>query len=384
MHDFDCLMDDFSDFNFNTSTPPIVPSNGFYFQTVEEMRDAMAREREVPFYTRGTNPTVKVLEKKMASLEKAESALIFASGSAAIASAVMANVGKGDHIVSVQKPYSWTGKLFSQLLPRFGVDTTFVDGTAVENYAQAIQPNTKLLYLESPNSWTFELQDIKAVADLAKSRGLLSFMDNSYATPINTKPITMGVDVVMHSATKYLGGHGDALGGVVASSKSMIDKLFKSEYMTLGGVISPFNAWLLTRGLRTLPLRMEKVSTSTPMIVKFLEQHPKVDTVNYPYSESHPQFDLAKTQMKKPAGQFSVVLKTKDSARIEAFCNALTTFKLAASWGGYESLAFPAITFSTSLNYQTNEIPMNMIRFYVGLEDVNTLIKDLDRALSYA
>jgi cystathionine beta-lyase/cystathionine gamma-synthase len=367
---------------FNAVTPPLVQSTNFAFRTVAEMRETIVHEHEQPVYTRGVNPTVNILRQKLAALEDTESCLLFGSGSAAVAAAVMANVQAGDHIVCVHKPYSWTDKLLSQLLPRFGVETTFVDGTVAGNFEKAIQPSTRLIYLESPNSFTFELQDLEAVGKIAKKHNLLTIIDNSYASPLPNyqHPARFGIDIIVHSASKYIGGHSDAVAGVLCCSHEMMYRIFKSEFMTLGGVISPFNAWLLLRGLRTLPLRMEKVSRSTPEVVAFLENNPKIEKMYYPFSASHPQYELAKKQMRLGGGQFSIALKTRDLTQIELFCDNLKRFLMAVSWGGYESLIFPACTaYRATTAY--SEIPVNVVRFYVGLEEPEILIADLKQAL---
>lgn len=365
---------------YRSVAPPIMMSSNFCFDSIKDMQESLAYEHQIPFYTRGVNPTTVILQKKIAALEKTEDALIFASGSAAIAAAVMANVAQGDHVVCVEKPYSWTNKLLNQLLPRFGVTATMVDGTVASNYEKAIRPNTKILYLESPNSWTFEMQDIEAVVKIAKKHGLLTIIDNSYASPINMNPADMGVDIVTHSASKYLNGHSDLVAGVLCASKDMTMKIFKSEFMTLGGVISPMNAWLMLRGLRTLPIRMERVEKTTRQVIDFLASHPKVGKIFYPFHPSHPQHDLARKQMRNGTGQFTIQLKTEDPDKVVAFCDSLKTFYLACSWGGHESLIFPAITLVTSLNYSTATTPLNMIRFYVGLEEPDYLLADLKQA----
>jgi cystathionine beta-lyase/cystathionine gamma-synthase len=194
-------------------SPPIFQSSNFCFPTVAEMRACMSEEMDVPFYTRGHNPTVAVLRKKLAALEAAEECLVFSSGSAAVAAAVMANLKAGDHVVCVQKPYSWTHKLLTKLLGRFGVESTFIDGCDPEEWAQNCRPNTRLFMLESPNSMTFELQDIRAVAKIAQARGITTVIDNSYSTPLNQRPIEMGIDITVHSASKYLSGHSDMVAG---------------------------------------------------------------------------------------------------------------------------------------------------------------------------
>ncbi|CAN5576755.1 bifunctional L-alanine/L-glutamate racemase [soil metagenome] len=364
----------------NAVAPPIMQTSNFCFNTVEDMRRGLQRESEEPFYTRGLNPTTEMLRKKMAALEKTEDALVFASGSAAVAAAIMSQVGQGDHVVCVQKPYSWTNKLLNLLLPRFGVEATMVDGKEVFNYKSAIKSNTKILYMESPNSWTFELQDIEQVVKIAKDHELITIIDNSYATPLNMTPADYGVDMMIHSATKYISGHSDALGGIVCSSKKIIRQIFHGEFMTLGGTISPYNSWLLLRGLRTLPIRMQRVAETTEKVVSYLEQNDKVGKIYYPFLKTNPQYELARKQMKKGAGQFTIQLKTREPAKIEAFCNHLKHFLLACSWGGYESLIFPAITLYQSQNYKTGDLDINMIRFYIGLEDADFLIEDLEKA----
>ncbi|GAB4134298.1 MAG: bifunctional L-alanine/L-glutamate racemase [Raineya sp.] len=365
----------------NSVSPPIFQTSMTCFPSVEAMRQSLVRESETPFYTRGNNPTTDILRKKMAALEASEDSLIFSSGSAAVAAAILSFVQTGDHIVSVQKPYSWTNKLLNLWLRRFGVEVTMIDGSQAQNYEQAIKPNTKILFLESPNSFTFELQDIEAIAKIAKKYNLISIIDNSYASPLFQQPITMGIDMVVHSGTKYLGGHSDALAGVLCGSKNHIKKIFEGEFMTLGATISPFNAWLLLRGLRTLPLRMQKVAESTPKIVDFLAKHPKVRKIYYPFHPCHPQYELAQKQMKKPAGQFSIELKAESIEQVEVFCNSLKRFLMAASWGSYESLIFPACTLYTSQNYNTAPFHWSLVRFYIGLEEADYLIEDLTQAL---
>ncbi len=367
---------------FRAVSPPIMQSSNFCFKDIQSLRESLAHEMDIPFYTRGHNPTVAILRKKMAALENAEESLIFSSGSAAVAAAVMSCVQAGDHVVSVQKPYSWTYKLLSNMLSRYGVETTYIDGRDTENYTRAIQPNTKLFILESPNSMTFELQDIEAVCKIAKAHGITTLIDNSYASPLNQKPLDMGCDLVVHSATKYLNGHSDAIIGVLCGSRKKCEKIFMSEYMTLGGAVSPHDAWLMIRGLRTLPIRMERIAATTPKIVEYLANHPKVEKILYPFHPSFPQYDLAIKQLKAPAGQFSILLKAENMESVERFCNHLKRFLLATSWGGYESLIYPACVLYGSMNYAQTTLPWNLIRFYTGLEEAEVLIEDLENAFS--
>ncbi len=366
---------------FGAVSPPVIQTSNFCFETLEEMREALKREMDDPFYTRGVNPTVAILRKKLAALEGSEECMVFGSGSAAIAAAVMSSVNAGDHVVCVQKPYSWTNTLLNKLLSRFGVECTMVDGRDPANYQNAIKPNTRLFMLESPNSGTFELQDLPAIAAIAKAHNITTIVDNSYATPLNQQPIKMGIDMTVHSGTKYLNGHSDLVAGVLCCSRKKYQEIFESEFMTFGGIISPHDAWLMIRGLRTLPIRMQRVADSTPKVVSFLENHPKVSQVIYPYSPSFPQYNLAKQQMKAPAGQFSILLKVDHLEELDAFCNKLKYFLMACSWGGYESLIFPTGALVDSQNYSESDLPWNLVRFYVGLEDPEVLIADLAQAL---
>lgn len=370
--------------SFKSTAPPLVQSTNFDYSTLAEMKEALAHEDSIPFYTRGVNPTTRILAQKMAALEKTEDALIFASGSAAIAAAILGNVEKGDHIVCVQKPYSWTRKLLTDFLPRFGVETTFVDGSDSKNFQQAIIDSTRVIFLESPNSWTYEMQDIEDVTRIARGKNLLTIMDNSYASPLGTNPVDYGVDIVVHAATKYIGGHGDAVAGILCGSKAMVKKIFRSELMTLGGIASPFNSWLLLRGLRTLELRLERSSQTAASLVEYLEKHPAIEKVFYPMSPQSPQYALAQKYLKLGTGLFTIDLVSKEPDRIEAFCNQLKNFKMACSWGGFESLIFPALALMGSQNYDGPDIPVNRSRVYVGLEGVEVLRNDLDTALSYA
>jgi cystathionine beta-lyase/cystathionine gamma-synthase len=366
---------------FNAVAPPVMQSTNFCFKSVGEMREKLTRELETPFYTRGYNPTVAMLRKKVAALEGAEDALVFASGSGAIAAAVMSCVKGGDHAVCVQKPYSWTGVLISKYLAPYGVTVTFVDGSDVKNYVEAIQPNTKLIYIESPNSLTFELQDIEAIAKEAKKRGIATIIDNSYSSPINQSPIKMGVDMVVHSASKYLNGHSDVVAGVVCGSKEKIMKMFAEEVMTIGAIISPHDAWLMMRGLRTLELRVNRSSESAQYIVDHLINHPKIEKLYYPFAADSPQLALAKKQMKQGGGLLSILIKADDVKQVERFCDGLKYFLMATSWGGYESLAFPMCALKASTSFQSKPMPWNLVRLFIGLEDPKLLLADIEQAL---
>lgn len=365
---------------FNAVSPPIMQTSNFVFKTVDDMRKAFADEYSTYLYSRGRNPTVDILRKKLAALDGAEDCLVFNNGAAATFAAVLAHVKAGDHIVCVNKPYTWTQKLCNDILPRFNVSTTYIDGTSIENFERAILPNTTLIYLESPNSWDYKLQDLKAVAELAKAENIITIIDNSYCTPLYQKPIEYGIDLAMQTATKYIGGHSDTLGGVLSGSKQMIEKIFNSEYMNIGSGIQPFNAWLLIRGLRTLPARLDRITASTKKVVAYIKQHPKVESVIFPFDESFPQYQLAKQQMSGACGLFTFIIKADTITQIENFCNSLQHFFMAVSWGGHESLIIPKCSGIQPADFDAGNREHRMLRLYVGLEDPEYLIKDLGQA----
>jgi cystathionine beta-lyase/cystathionine gamma-synthase len=363
---------------FNAITPPVFQTSNFAFRNVEELKKAIADEKNSYVYSRGNNPTVDILCKKIAALEDTEEALAFASGMAAISTAVISFVNSGDHIVSVRSNYSWTNMLMTRFLTRFGIETTFVDGCDTENFKKAIRKNTRIIYLESPNSLTFELQDIEAVAAIARNAEITTLIDNSYSSPLTQSPASMGIDIILHSASKYLSGHSDIVAGMVCGSSENILRIFKNEYMGLGGIISPFNAWLMLRGLRTLQARIDRISETTTKVLEYLENHPMVADVLHPLSKRHPQYNLAVKQMLKPTGLFSVRLSVTDKNKIELFVNSLRQFIIGVSWGGHESLVFPALSFDeqrTKDGYSNN-----LIRFYIGLDEADSLIRDLEQA----
>jgi cystathionine beta-lyase/cystathionine gamma-synthase len=363
---------------FNAITPPVFQTSNFAFRNVEELKKAIADEKNSYVYSRGNNPTVDILCKKIAALEDTEEALAFASGMAAISTAVISFVNSGDHIVSVRSNYSWANMLMTRFLTRFGIETTFVDGCDTENFKKAIRKNTRIIYLESPNSLTFELQDIEAVSAIARNARITTLIDNSYSSPLTQSPASMGIDIILHSASKYLGGHSDIVAGMVCGSSENILRIFKNEYMGLGGIISPFNAWLMLRGLRTLQARIDRISETTTKVLEYLENHPMVADVLHPLSKRHPQYNLAVKQMLKPTGLFSVRLSVTDKNKIELFVNSLRQFIIGVSWGGHESLVFPALSFDeqrTKDGYSNN-----LIRFYIGLDEADSLIRDLEQA----
>lgn len=370
------------EFYFNAVTPPIFQTSNFAFNSVDELRKAFQDESAAYLYSRGKNPTLDILEKKLAALDHAEDCLVMNSGAGAIFVPILANLKSGDHIISVENPYTWARKMFENVLPRFNITTTFVDGRDIKNFERAIQPNTTLIYVESPNSWTFYLQDLRAVAQLAKSKNIITICDNSYATPLYQRPIEFGIDISIQSATKYLNGHSDVVAGVVCSSKEMIRKIFNSEYLNLGIGTTPFNAWLILRGLRTLPARLDRISKTTKKVVDFLQSRDEVESVSFPFSRDFPQYELAQKQMTGACGLLSFVLKTNDQHQIVRFCEALKHILMAVSWGGHESLIIPAVASLSETDFDPAVEAHRRLRLYVGLEDPEYLIEDLERGFT--
>lgn len=367
---------------FNAIAPPIIQTSNFKFNTVDDFREALADEYQGNLYSRGFNPTIDILRKKLAALDGAEDALVFGSGIAAVTVPVLALLSTGDEVVCVENPYSWTIKLFNDFLPKFGIKTTFVDGSNTSAIEAAITSQTKLIYLESPNTFSFDVQDLEAIATIAKAKGIITMIDNSYCSPLYQQPIAYSIDLVAQSATKYLAGHSDVMAGVVTGKKELMKRIFEKEYMNIGASLAPQNAWLLLRSLRTLPIRLEKITANANKVIAFLEQHPKVETVLHPFRKNSKQLDLAKKQMKACGGLFSITLKNPSLEKIETFCNSLKHILMAVSWGGYESLIIPACAGSSKADFDLNNPRHVLIRIYVGLEEPEYLIRDLEEALS--
>jgi len=366
---------------FNAVSPPIIQTSNFVFKKVDDLSTALDDEMNGYLYSRGLNPTVDILRKKLAALDGAEECLVFNSGASGIFASILANVKSGDHVVSVKGPYTWAQRMFDVILPRFNVSTTYIDGTKIENWQEATRPNTALYYLESPNSWDYALQDLPAVAALAKSKNIITIIDNSYCTPLYQRPIEMGIDLSLQTATKYIGGHSDVLGGVLSGSRQLIKKIFDSEYLNIGSGIQPFNAWLLIRGLRTLPARLDRITRTTSEVLQFLRQHPKVERVIFPLDESFPQYELARKQMKGACGLITIVLRANMRRDVVRFCESLEHIMMAVSWGGHESLVIPKCTGIGEGDFDPRNPEHRYIRMYVGLEEASYLIADLDKAL---
>ncbi|MFC4822599.1 trans-sulfuration enzyme family protein [Dokdonella ginsengisoli] len=369
---------------FGAVAPPIVQSSIFAFPSVAKMREGFRDELGRHVYTRGNNPTVEILRRKVAALEGAQDCLMFGSGAAAMSAGAIACVSGGDHVVCVARPYSWTRAVLRDLLGRFGVTTTFVDGTDASNFESALTDRTRLIVLESPNSMTFEQQDLAAVATLARERGIRTLCDNSYATPLNQSPLALGIDLVAHSATKYLNGHSDVVAGALCGSAELIGQVFRGPYMTLGAILAPHDAWLMIRGLRTLPIRMQRIAATTAAVLDYLQAHPRVRHVYSPRASANPQLALTERQLHGASGLLTIELDAPDVAAIERFCDGLARFLMTVSWGGYESLAFPvcAVYPQDAPLHPAGALPLSLVRLSIGLEDADVLIADLEQGFA--
>lgn len=360
-------------------SPPIFHSSLFTYDNFEEFTAAQnATPGGPPFhYSRLGNPTVDIAERKVALLEKTEAAKVFGSGMAAISAAIMSVAEQGAHIVAVDTLYGVSKFMFDEYLPRFGVTTTYVDGLTPDSVIDALRPETKLVYLESPSSLVFRLQDVEAITRVCREKGVTTLFDNSYASPVFQNPAEMGVDLVVHSATKYLGGHSDITAGVVAASRERIDRLIRNEVAIFGALIAPFPAWLMVRGMRTLPLRVRYHQDSANAVAAWLERHPKVERVIHLGLESYDQKELFHRQMRGSGGLFTFIPKNQDRAQINAMVDRLQIFQIGVSWGGFESLSVPI----TAQPISWSE-PTHIVRLYCGLENPSDLIKDLEQALA--
>jgi cystathionine beta-lyase/cystathionine gamma-synthase len=370
---------DLSKKNGPLSTPIYQTST---FEVTDSQRQVEVTHTDM-FYTRYGNPTHTVAESAIAELEGTDAALLFASGMCAVTTTVLGLLKSGDHIVAQRDIYGGVTKFFTQWLPKLGIEVTLVDTNDYEQHVRAIRPNTKMLYLESPTNPVALVIDLKKVAGIAKKHNLISMIDSTFATPINQRPAEYGIDLVMHSGTKYFGGHSDLIAGIVAGRQDLIDQIHETR-TTLGGSMDPHAAWLLLRGIKTLAVRVQRQNENALKIAQFLAQHPKVRRVFYPFLEGNPQRTLAMEQMSGGGGVLSFEVDgTGDDAR--RLAEALRLFTLAASLGGVDSLVtIPVLTSHAMISAEERRkmgVTEQLIRLSVGIESADDLIADLDRGL---
>jgi methionine-gamma-lyase len=362
---------------------PIYETSVFAFTSTQQLIDAVNEKSARDVYTRWSNPTLTVAEAKIAELEDAEDCAVFSSGMAAISTAIMTIVSSGDHIVSVRDLYGGTIGLFSNIMSRFGVRTTFVEATDIDEINSALRSDTKVLYLETPTNPTLKLVDLQRAVELAQKKGAKVLADNTFASPYNQQPLRFGCSATIHSATKYLAGHNDVTAGAVAGPRELIEPMKRTRRI-LGGTLDPHGAWLLLRGMKTLALRMAKHNSNGQEVAEYLENHPKVEKVYYPGLRTHPQHSLAKRQMKGFGGVVSFELKG-DLNRTIRFVDNLKLTLIGTSLGGAETLVSQPSTgshfFMDPEERRKAGISDSLVRLSLGIEDADDIISDLAQAL---
>lgn len=369
---------------FGETSESLFLTSGYVYDTAESAEARFKGDEEGYIYSRFMNPTIKMFEERMIALEGAEDARATATGMAAVSSAVLCFLNAGDHIVSAKALFGSCRYVVETLLPRFGVEVTLIDGSDLDQWKAAMKPNTKAVFFETPTNPTLELVDMQAVADIAHEAGALVIVDNVFATPYFQKPMEFGADVVCYSATKHIDGQGRCLGGVVLGKQDYVDDYLHNFMRQTGPSISPFNAWVMLKGLETLPLRIEKAAENARKIADFLGSHPKVKKAIYPGREDHPQHELAKRQMK---GFGTMVAFEMEGSKEDAFkfMNKLEIISISNNLGDTKSL----ITHPTTTTHQRLEeeerlelsITPSLVRMSVGIEDCDDLLRDIEDAL---
>jgi methionine-gamma-lyase len=372
------------DKHFGSLSVPVYPASVFAFPDADTGAAIHNEQIAGYYYGRLGNPTVEALEQAIAELESADAGLAFASGMAAISGVVLTLVQTGGHIIAPESGYSTTMNLFRHMESQFGVKTTFVDATDADNYRAAVRPSTSLMWIETPSNPLLQISDIKAITEIAQANDIFTAADNTFATPFNQRPHELGADLVVHSATKYLGGHSDLTAGMLTGNADLLNRIYKTATKLLGGNIAPAVAWLVLRGIKTLPLRMERHNSNAYAIADMLSSHPKVERVYYPGIETHRNQDIARRQM---SGGFGGMVAF-DVGSIESgkrFSNAVRLCTLATSLGGVETI----VQHSASMTHATLSaderrragISDGLIRLSVGIEAAEDIIDDLDNAL---
>ena len=363
---------------------PVVHSVSFAYKDIDTWHKVALGEEQGHIYSRNTNPTVRAFEDKVKELEGAEAATSFSSGMAAISNTLGTFLKPGDRIVSIKDSYGGTNVIFNEFLPPLNIDVCLCETSDHEQILSEISKGCKVLYLETPTNPTVKITDIKNLSAAAKKVGALVVVDNTFATPINQNPLELGADIVLHSASKYLGGHADALGGVICGNKDLVHKVYHYREIN-GATLAPMDAYSLLRGMKTLKLRVERQNESAMIIAKFLENHPSVEQVNYPGLPSHPGHKIAKEQMKGGFGGMLSFSVKGGLNSIKTFLPKLKYAHMAANLGCVETVVGPPVTTShvecTAEERKAAGIPEGLVRYSTGIEDVEDLIADLEQAL---
>ncbi|MFH1852342.1 MAG: PLP-dependent aspartate aminotransferase family protein [Candidatus Neomarinimicrobiota bacterium] len=372
------------DKTYGSATPPIYQTSTFAFESADQGAQRFAGQEAGYIYTRLGNPTINMLEEAVATLEGGYGALATATGMAAVTTVYMTFLGQGAHIVGTDSVYGPSRVVIEKEFSRFGIEYDFVDSSDPEQVRQALRPETRLVYIETPANPTIKLTDIRACAEIAHAHGALLVVDNTFMTPVLQRPFELGADVIVHSMTKALNGHSDVVAGIIVAKNEKLFKQIRPVLRSMGGTMDPHQSWLVLRGLRTLALRVEKSQANAIRLADFLEQHPKVEWVRYPGLQSHPQYDLARKQMDGPG--FMISFEVKGGAEAgKTIMNNVQVPTLAVSLGGYESLIqHPASMTHAGMSRDCQEkagITAGLIRLAVGCEDVNDIEADLARCL---
>jgi cystathionine beta-lyase/cystathionine gamma-synthase len=352
---------------------PIVQTSLFAYPSYDAFLTADAAEHRNNIYTRGQNPTVEVLERKLATLERGETCKAFGSGMAAVSAVIMGLLRAGDHILFVNHTYGPTVQLASHLT-RFGIEHTLLLDIDPDDVRRALLPNTQIVWLESPGTMLFRTLEVEAIADIARKHGAFTCMDNSWASPLFQKPITHGVDIVVHSATKYIGGHSDVVAGAVITGAELMQRIFKA-FMLHGGILHPFDAWLLLRGLRTMPVRMQQHEADALRVAEYLRDRPDVTTVH------HPAFGEPSKSLTGYSGLFSFELANGEFDQVCRFVDGLRRFRIGVSWGGVESLVITPNRKNNLELLDEQRMPHGLVRLSIGLEGSDVLIEDIASSL---
>lgn len=365
--------------------PPLYQTSTFIFDSAEQGEKRFAGTEAGYVYSRLGNPTVKILEDKIAGLENGEAALAFSSGMAAISAALIELTKTGDHILCSQGVYGCTFDLLRLLKEKYKIDYSFSNLHSEKELRSQIRPNTTCIYIETPINPTMMLVDLEMVANVAREKGIPVAVDNTFCSPYLQTPLSLGCEIVIHSATKYLCGHGDVIAGLVIGKKDFIKKISQTTQKDIGGIISPFDAWLLLRGIKTLPIRMDRHCENAQRLYEYLKNHPKIQTIYFPGDEHHPDYPIMKKQMKKPGGMISFTIKgSKEEA--QKFMNQLKLIKLAVSLGDPETLIQHPASMTHAVIPREERLRMGiedtLLRLSVGLEAWEDIKTDLEQALS--
>ncbi|MGX6978138.1 aminotransferase class I/II-fold pyridoxal phosphate-dependent enzyme [Vagococcus elongatus] len=364
-------------------SPEIVQTSSFYYPTYDDFIKVADDEKNHYVYTRGNNPTTEILEKKLAQLECGEKCKVFSSGMGGISSVFFTLLSRGDHILMINTVYGEAVSLVSYM-EKFGITYDRIDVETTQDIEWHIKENTKLIYFESPSSQKFELLDLELISSIAKKKNIYTIIDGTWASPIFQKPLQHGIDLVIHSLSKYIGGHSDLVGGAVIGDNYLVDEIFEHGHQSLGATISPFNSWLALRGLRTLPVRMKQLDESVRIVIDAIKDDERIAKIFHPYCGDTSQKDLSKQYLSGYGSLLAIDLATQNFEKLLRFVNSLEVVSIGVSWGGFESLALPAFKGNNSEKLAERGLSPSHIRLYIGLEHPESIINDIRQALDQA